>query len=86
MEAFLQVFGNNLKGWITGFDRLVFKGMLRPLLFAAGAQAFLSARGILNKEYKDWMLARVSMLVQSVEQFHSGHRISGIYFTLLIVE
>ena len=64
MEAFLQMFGNNLKGWITGFNRLVFKGLLRPLLFAAGAQAFLSARGILNKEYKDWMLAQHLMNTQ----------------------
>lgn len=68
MEAFLQMFGSKLKGCITGFDRLVFKGMLRPLLFAAGAQAFLAARGILNKDYKDWMLAQSSMLVQAVEQ------------------
>lgn len=67
--GFLQMFGSKLKGCITGFDRLVFKGMLRPLLFAAGAQAFLSACGILNKDYKDWMLAQSSMLVQAVEQF-----------------
>lgn len=65
MEAFLQVFSNNLKGWIARFDRLVFKGVLRPLLFAAGSQALLSARGILNKEYKDWMPAQSSMLVQA---------------------
>lgn len=63
MEAFFQVFGNNLKGWITGFDRLVL-GMLRPLLFAAGAQAFLSAHGILNKEYKDWMMAQSPCLLR----------------------
>jgi len=68
VDTFLQMFGNKLKGWITGFDRLVFKGMLRPLMFAAGAQAFLSARGILNKEYKDWMLAQSTMLVQAIEQ------------------
>jgi hypothetical protein len=69
MEVFLQVFGNKLKGWITGFDRLVFKGMLRPILFPAGAQRFLSVRGILNKEYKEWMLTQSAMLIQAVEQF-----------------
>ena len=54
---------------ITGFDRLVFKGNLRPLMFAAGAQMFLGACGILNKNYKDWMLAQSGELIEAVDQY-----------------
>lgn len=69
MDTFIQKFGNRINGWITGFDRLVFKGMLRPLMFAAGAQTFLGARGILNKNYKDWMLAQSGELIGAVDQY-----------------
>jgi len=50
MDMFLQRFSDKIKGCITGFDRIVFKGVIRPLMFAAGAQGFLQARGILNKD------------------------------------
>ena len=66
MDTFIQKFGNRINGWITGSDRLVFKGMLRPLMFAAGAQTFLGARGILNKNYKDWMLAQSGELIKGL--------------------
>ena len=68
MDTFIHGFGSKINGWITGFDRLVFKGMLRPIMFAAGAQTFLGARGILNKNYKDWMLAQSSELIQTVDE------------------
>ena len=68
MDTFLQKFGEKIKGVLTGFDRLVFKGMLRPIMFAAGAQAFLAARGVLNKDYKDWMLAQSAALITAVDQ------------------
>lgn len=69
MDTFIHQFGSRINGWITGFDRLVFKGMLRPLMFAAGAQAFLGARGVLNKHYKDWMLAQSSELIGAVDRY-----------------
>jgi hypothetical protein len=33
MDSLLQKFGSNVKGVIEGFDRIVFKGMLKPLLY-----------------------------------------------------
>jgi hypothetical protein len=68
VDTFLHRFGNKIKGCITGFDRLVFKGILRPLMFTLGAQSFLAVNNILNKDYKGWMVAQSSALVQSVEQ------------------
>ena len=50
MDTFLHKFESLIKGCLTGFDRIVFKGCLRPLMFAAGAQQFFSRRGVLNKD------------------------------------
>lgn len=68
MDSFVQQFGGQIKGVLTGFDRVVFKGLLRPIMFAAGAQVLLSLRGVLNKDYKTWMLAQSAALLQAVEQ------------------
>ena len=63
METFLQQFGSKIKGVLTGFDRIVFKGCLRHLAYAEGAARFLAGRGVLNKDYKAWMLAQSAALV-----------------------
>lgn len=69
MDTFIHRFGSKINGWITGFDRLVFKGTIRPLMFAAGAQAFLGARGVLNKNYKEWMLTQSGRLIETVDRY-----------------
>jgi hypothetical protein len=69
MDTFIHRFGSKINGCITGFDRLVFKGIIRPLMFSAGAQMFLGERGILNKNYKSWMLAQTRELIEAVDQY-----------------
>lgn len=69
MDRFLQRFAGQIKGVITGFDRIIFKGCIRPLMFAEGAMSFLRSRGVLNKGYKDWMMERSAALVAAAEQF-----------------
>jgi hypothetical protein len=78
VETFLQKFGNKIKGVLTGFDRLVFKGLLRPIMFTAGVEAFLAARGVLNKDYKPWMLAQSETLVETVDQWAQATCRQGI--------
>ena len=81
MDTFLHKFESLIKGCITGFDRIVFKGCLRPLLFAAGAQQFFQARGVLNKDYKDWVMTQSAALVASanhLSQTTVGHPITPI--------
>lgn len=68
METFLQQFGSKIKGVLTGFDRIVFKGCLRHLAYAEGAARFLAGRGVLNKDYKAWMLAQSAALVAACER------------------
>jgi hypothetical protein len=69
MERFLQRFGDKIKGVITGFDRIVFKGCIRPLMFAEGAMSFLRFKGVLNKDYKDWMMKQSATIVESAERY-----------------
>jgi hypothetical protein len=44
MDTLLHRFGSIIKGSIEGFDRLVFKGTLKPIAFALGMQAFLKTK------------------------------------------
>jgi len=64
MDSFLQRFAGRIKGVLTGFDRIVFKGGIRPLMLAEGAMAFLRARGVLDK----WMLAQSAALCAAAER------------------
>jgi len=64
MDSFLQRFAGRIKGVLTGFDRIVFKGCIRPLMLAEGAMAFLRARGVLDK----WMLAQSAALCAAAER------------------
>jgi hypothetical protein len=67
MDNFLHRFAGQIKGTITGFDRIVFKGCIRPLMFAQGAMGFLRSRGVLNKGYKDWVQEQSAALVAAAE-------------------
>ena len=51
-------FGRAVKGVLTGFDRIGFKGSILPLAHHGGAVSFLRWRGVLNRDYKKWMLAQ----------------------------
>ncbi len=80
MDTFLHRFGSLIKGCISGFDRIVFKGYLRPIMFAAGMQQLLATRGVLNKHYKAWVERQSDALVEAAEtyaQAQCGH--GGIY-------
>jgi hypothetical protein len=68
MDRFVQRFAGQIKGVITGFDRIVFKGCIRPLMFADGALSFLRSRGVLNKGYKDWVMEQSAALVTAAER------------------
>ena len=81
MDSLIQRFADLVKGVISGFDRIVMKGSIRPLSYVQGVTEFCRRRGILNKDYKSWMLEQSSALVQAVERYalaESGQRITHI--------
>ena len=69
MNTFVQRFSGKIKGVISGFDRIVFKGCLRPLMFPDGAMSFFRSRGVLNKNYKEWVMAQSKMLVDKAHAY-----------------
>jgi len=69
MDTLLHKFNTIIKGSIEGYDRLVFKGTLKPIAFALGIQAFLKRRGVLNKDYKDWVTRQSAAIIESAETY-----------------
>ena len=78
MEKLIERFADLVKGCITGFDRIVFKGLIMPLLSEAGAMDFCRANGILFKEYKNWMLKQTRALVNTADEYAKTNCGQGI--------
>jgi hypothetical protein len=78
MEKLLKRFSYLVNGCITGFDRIVFKGFILPLMAAEGAMNFCRINGILNKNYKKWMMDQTARLVNTVNEYAKDHCGEGI--------
>jgi hypothetical protein len=65
MKTFLAAVGHLVLGVLHGFDRLVFRGHLRPLSYAHGMDCYLSANHVLLKDFKAHALERTAMLVDA---------------------
>ncbi len=55
MNRFVDKYSSKLFGVISGFDRLVFKGTLRPLSYTAGMMNFLYEKGVLLKDFGSYV-------------------------------
>ena len=51
MHEFIAKHQEQISGVLSGFDRLVFRGTLRPLAYAAGMAQYLSANQVLLKQF-----------------------------------
>ena len=51
MHRFTTKYADRLAGVLSGFDRLLFRGTLRRLSFVDGLRDYLSAHGVLLKEF-----------------------------------
>ena len=52
MPAFLRTFGSLVLGILSGFDRLLLRGTLRQLYSPEGMHCYLSANGVLLKDFE----------------------------------
>ena len=68
MDTLLNKFKDVVNGVITGFDRIVFKGIIRPIMHAPGMQDFLIARGVRNKDFKEYAMKQSQAIVDSAER------------------
>lgn len=69
MKEFIKRFSGLVKGTISGFDRIVFKGLVLPLMSSSEVMSFCRSRSILNKDYKKWMLTQTAGLIENAEQY-----------------
>ncbi|RWX50505.1 hypothetical protein VU01_13082 [Candidatus Electrothrix marina] len=49
MKAFIDRFSDSVKGVLSGFDRIVFKGLILPLMSASEVMSFPGSKAV---EYK----------------------------------
>jgi hypothetical protein len=68
MDSLLNRLGSKVNGVIAGFDRIVFRGIIRPILYAAGMESYLLARKIYNKDFKAYVTTQSQAIVESAEE------------------
>ncbi len=76
MKKLIERFSSLVKGTLSGFDRIVFKGLILPLMSAREVMRFCAVKGILNKNYKQWMMQQSEKLVQATNTYaieNCGH-------------
>lgn len=69
MKSFIDRFSNLVKGTISGFDRIVFKGLVLPLMSTSQVMTFCRSRGILNKNYKEWIMDQTKSITNCADQY-----------------
>lgn len=69
MKNFIDRFSSLVKDVMTGFDRIVFKGLILPLMSASQVMDFCRNRSIINKNYKDWMLSQTRSIITTTEHY-----------------
>ena len=78
MNMFVTKFQNVVKGILNGFDRIVFKGSMLPLMSAKGAMRFFASHGILNKDFKSWAMEQTAQVVEAAERLARENSDDGI--------
>jgi len=65
MNALVPKYADRVIGELSGWDRLVFRGTLRMLSFAAGMAGYLSRVGVLLKDFGDHAQAMTGRLMEA---------------------
>lgn len=78
MKILIERFVSHVKGCINGFDRIMFKGLIMPLLTGRGAMDFCMANHIKFKDYKSWMMKQTRSIVSSADQYAKANCGSSI--------
>jgi hypothetical protein len=68
MKTFLQRFGNLIKGTLSGFDRLRFRGTRRLLANVGGLKHFLWHSRVLLKDFDKYVQGTTSTLCTAIEK------------------
>lgn len=80
MRQLIKVLGGSIVGVTSGFDRIVFQGMIRPLMYPEGAMGFFARRRIRFKDARKWVLEQTERLVAAVEEWSSRECGEGVIY------
>ena len=80
MDTLLDRFKGKVNSVLEGFDRIVFKGMIRPIMHAPGMESFLVARKVKNKDFKDYAVAQSKAITDSAEAIAKEQSGRGITY------
>jgi hypothetical protein len=80
MDTLSSKFNTVVNGVITGFDRIVFKGIIMPIMHAAGMESFLVARRIKNKDFKSYVQSQSQKITESAESIAQEHTGRGVTY------
>ena len=69
MDTLLHKHRDKIKGVLEGFDRIIFKGRLGSLCRAALMAAYLHNHGVLNKDYRDWVMNASAVIIRDAEAY-----------------
>jgi hypothetical protein len=78
MKKLIERFSGLVKSSISGFDRIVFKGFILPLMSAGEVMRFCRNQGILNKDYKSWMMAQTKNIIEHADRYAKDNCGQGI--------
>ncbi len=81
MKLFIDKFSNLIKGTILGFDRIVFKDLVLPLMSTRQVMTFCRSKGVLNKDYRKWIMKQTKIIIDNADQYarvNCGHPIIHI--------
>jgi len=79
MTNFIDKYRNKLAGILSGFDRIVFRGMFRNLLYSAGMASYLNFKGILLKDFDTFVYAQTNYLRISLYKYVENMKRPVIY-------
>jgi hypothetical protein len=73
MERFLKRHQNRIKGIISGFDRILFRGSLRSISYSAGIEKWLGSQGILMKDLRSYAMKLSDRIRDHAKAFAQSH-------------
>ena len=80
MKQLIKSFGDSIVGVSSGFDRIVFQGMIRPVMYPEGAMGFFDRRRILFKDARDWVSEQTERLISAVQEWSKRECGEGIAY------
>lgn len=79
MERFRKRYEDRISGIISGFDRIIFRGVLRSISYPQGMDIWLSSRGVLYKNFRAYVLMLSDQIKKQGEETARSEGRPSIY-------